>query len=819
MFKLHRALLLTASLLSSTLLPAQVASTDAKKETEETEPIVTMEKFVSTDKFDPKGVMPPPNNIFGVDKPVLEIPRSISTVSGDMVEKFNINELVDMARFVPSTYTSFSFGIQGGLSVRGSAGDAYYRDMKRIQNGSNMPTVIGASDGVDVVRGPPSAVYGAGVVGGYMNYKPRSARASTGRYLPSETGKVGLTMGMYGKRAASAEIGGPLTIFGKRAGYYAYAQAEHSDSYYIGSFTHQQIVQATLTVDLSDAWRLETGINYQRYHGTGLAGWNRNTQALIDNRTYLAGTPIRNLDTNGDGLVSLLEIQTVGNLNLLVPASGIKPSLTSNLYALDPATVQEVKLSPRQVLLEKEGFAEDQIFFLDLVADSNPDLIFRSKLFVNQQSHHKASDIAYHREHEAFSAEQRFTLEYHPNRHLPDWLKVSAVAAANVRYLDTYNASTNIHQIFNYWDLTVYRDGIYNFANGWDNPELANHQGRPGSSAKSAHVEAGVGALLDINVHRRFNLSLGGRLDTVYGRVRNFPGFSVSNLTTNAAGANTGNAIQLTNAGFFKGSDRKYSLSSVSASYEIFKGIRPYYTYAHPRTLVPGSSGGLSSGTLTAIEILQPSELKEIGIKAEFFKGKLFIGASQFDQFRSNYNVTLNEYVNTISEGTDVEIRWVPTRRFNISGAIDWIHRQTTPPSASGVQVPATTLGYDPVTQGTGRYNVTLRAAQNQRSYQPPQVWSVFANYDLGKGFDVSIGTSRQGSFPASAALDITLPSAQTFSASVGYTSKKWDVRISGKNLTDELYFQSNSGSAGSIPNVGRSVEAKVAWKFGSNAF
>ncbi|MEO6569844.1 MAG: TonB-dependent receptor, partial [Opitutaceae bacterium] len=188
-------------------------------------------------------------------------------------------------------------------------------------------------------------------------------------------------------------------------------------------------------------------------------------------------------------------------------------------------------------------------------------------------------------------------------------------------------------------------------------------------------------------------------------------------------------------------------------------------------------------------------------------------------QYRSAYNVTLDEYVNTISDGTDLEIRWVPNRRFNISAAIDWIRRLTSPPSAAGVQVPAETAGYDPITQGTGRYNITLGAAQNQRSYQPPQVWSMFANYDLGKGFDLSLGTAWQGSFPASAALDITLPSAQTFSASMGYSSKKWDMRISGKNLTDKLYFQTNSGSAGSIPIVGRSFEAKVTWKFGSTAF
>lgn len=801
-----------APALKAQSVPAPAAT--PAPDTKEAENIVVMEKFVAEERNDPNGVMPPPNAMFGLDKPVLDIPRSISTVSGEMVEKFNINELVDMAKFVPSTYTTFSFGIQGGLSVRGGAGDAYYRDMKRINNGPNMPTLIGASDGVDIVRGPPSAVYSAGQVGGYMNYRPKSARASTGRYLAENTGKVSVTAGSYGKKQATAEIGGPLSLFNRRAGFYAYAQVDNSDSFYIGSYTRNQILQATLTLDLNDALRIETGINYQLYHGTGLAGWNRVTQDLIDNGTYVSGLPARNLDTNGDGLVSFQEIQSVGNLNVTIPASGLKPTLTpANLFAMDPATVKTVKLSPRSVLLEKNGYGRDYIFFFDVVADKNPNLVFRNKIFVEQQDHHKASDIAYYREHEAFVAEERFTVQYTPTN-LPDWLQMNTVSAVNLRMLDTYNASTNIHQIFNYWDLTQYNPGQYTFANGWDNPELAHYQGRKGSASSSFHTEAGFGLLMDFSFWRKLSLTVGGRLDTIYGRVENFPGFSVSNLSTNAGGANTGNAITTTNYGFFKGSDNKRSLTSISVSYEVFKGLRPYVTYANPRTLIPGASGGLSSGTLTGREILQPSELKEAGIKGEFFGGKLFFSASTFEQFRSSYNVTLDEYVNTISDGTDVEVRWVPNKKFNVSFAVDWIRRITTPPSAQGTQVPPQTAGYDPVTQGLGRYNVTVPAILSSRSYQPPQIWSVFFNYAIGAGFDISVGANRQGSFPSSNLNDIILPSAQTYSASLGYSSKKWDVRLSGKNLTDELYFQANSGSAGPIPNVGRTLEAKTTWKF-----
>jgi len=806
MSKFLRVAVIAASVAAAFTVRAQTADSTEPKEKQKPadESIVVMEKFVAND-LDPSGLIPRnSDSVFGLGKPIIETPRSISIVSGDMVDKFHINELVDMASFVPSTYTSFSFGIQGGLNIRGGAGDTYYREMKRINNGPNMPTLIGASDGVDIVRGPPSAVYGAGQVGGYTDYKPKSARASTGRYMSDVTGKFTTTLGSYGKKTYTGEIGGPLSIFGKRAGFYAYAQVDDSDSYYLGSFTRQQIVQATLTVDLTPSLRLETGINYQNFHGTGIAGWNRITQDLIDHRNYQAGLPLVNLDTNHDGLVSLGEfVNAKQNFTIVVPASGVIPKLTNaSILAMDPATTAIVKLSPRAVAIEKNGFGRDDIIFADLINDSNPNLVFRNKLFLEKQAHHKASDIAYFRMHHAFLAEDRMSVEWHAAS-LPNWLAITDVTSANVRYLDTYNITTNIDQIFNYWDLSRYQTGRYYFADGYDNPELAGIA----SAVKSADIEAGAGSLLDLTAFRKLNLTVGERLDTVYARVGTRQGFTLAANDT----------VAITPARFDEGSDKKYSLTSASISYELFKGIRPYFTYGKPRSFIPGSSGGLTSTTVTSVEILQPSELKEAGVKADFLGGKLFAGASAFDQFRGTYNTTLNEYQNTESRGADVELRWVPSRRVSISASIDWIEKITTPPSAAGTVVTTAVAGFDPVTQGLGRYSITVPAAQNDKSFEPPQVWNLFANVDLGKGYDLSFGVNRQGSFDMDSSRTIHLPSALLFTASIGYTTKKWDFRISGKNLGDALYYAVNSGNL--IPGVGRTIDCKFTWKFGKTAF
>ncbi|HVS53724.1 MAG TPA: TonB-dependent receptor [Opitutaceae bacterium] len=769
------------------------AQTEEKKEKDAEENIVVLEKFVTSDDKDPKGLIPRSSeSVFGLAKPILETPRSISVVGSEMIDKYAINELVDLGKFAPSTYTAFSFGIQGAVDVRGDGADVYYRGMKRITNGSNMPTVIGASDGVSVVRGPPSAVNGSGRVGGYMDYLPKSARASTGRYMAENTGKVTSTFGSYGKKQVSVEEGGPLKIFGKRAGYYVYSSVEDSKSYYIGSFTKQQIFQGTMTVDLTDALRLESGVNYQNFNGTGLAGWNRITQDLIDNRNYITGVPLNNLDTNNDGLLSRNEILAAGDLNKNIAFTGARPALPKG-YALDPATVHVVKLDPRQILIERDGHGRDFIGFADLVNDKDSSLVFRSKFFAEYQLHHKLSDIAYFRAHEATLMEEKLTAEWTP-RQLPSWFKFSALGALNVRYLDTYNITSSDQQIFSRWDLTRLTDGHYGITNGWDTPDDAGIQ----SATKSQHTESGAGLILDATFWEKTNLMVAGRLDSVYARV----GAPATNVRPAADWA--------------EGSDKAYSLSSVSLSHEIFKGVRPYITYSHPRTIIPGSSGGLTIALVRG-QILQPSELKEAGVKASLFDNRLYLAVSTFNQYRSAYNATLDQYQNTRSDGTDLEIRWVPSAHFNLSAAADWKRSLTDPITAvASTQVTPAWAGYDPIAAYGGRITVTLPAdPKYARRYSPDKVFSLFGNFSVGKHWDFSVGSNYQAGFPLSALQDIFLPSALTFSGSFGYTAKTWELRVSGKNLTDQLYFQpSGFGSTIAIPAVGRTWDAKYTRKF-----
>ena len=85
---------------------------------------------------------------------------------------------------------------------------------------------------------------------------PKSARADTGQFLREATGEVSVTTGSWDRSVATAEVGGPGSLGGRRFGYYLFGEWEDSGSYYRDTGTDNVILQATFNVDLSDRLRV-----------------------------------------------------------------------------------------------------------------------------------------------------------------------------------------------------------------------------------------------------------------------------------------------------------------------------------------------------------------------------------------------------------------------------------------------------------------------------------------------------------------------------------------------------------------------------------
>jgi iron complex outermembrane receptor protein len=110
---------------------------------------------------------------------------------------------------------------------------------------------------------------------------------------------------------------------------------------------------------------------------------------------------------------------------------------------------------------------------------------------------------------------------------------------------------------------------------------------------------------------------------------------------------------------------------------------------------------------------------------------------------------------------------------------------------------------------------VNTQASQFEYRAAPQRQFNAFGDYIFGNsGFDISGGISYTSAYMASNIGDIVLPSALTFSADIGYRRKKWEVRLSGANLTSVISFYPTSGGAAIIPNPTRTITMKYTYKF-----
>lgn len=801
MSRFTTALLAASLVTSAVILPAQQAT-----DTKAAEPIHVLEKFVVEEKVDdPMGVMPkdPTGAAFGVALKPLETPRSMTFLSGEMLEQYGVVDIADLVRVAPSTYTTFSFGIQGGVDIRNVSADSYFRGIKRVENRSALPTPLGATDRVEIVRGPPSPIYGSGKIGGYMNYVPKTARAATGKYLDAPVGRTSLTYGSYNKRVLTAEVGGAARIGKLPAGYYAYAQFEDSESFYEEATKKQEILQATFNVDLSRALRIEAGTMLQHWRGVGVVGWNRVTQALIDDGTYIAGLPLVNLDTNASGALELAEINAAGSDRLTKTITynqylGLAPLPTlQSQFALDPATVAAVHLDTHEVILEPFVDAHDEILFADMIIDGGGTYVLTNKMYLEQLKQLKSQYLSFARRQDQFTFENKLVLEQKAVAPFP-WVEMSSALALSVRYSDNDLATSGNHQIYGRPDISRALVPNVIIANSLDDPA-----GFPwGSRIHSTYTEWGAGVLTSINFKPLpVSVILGGRYDYIDAESRTPTGLASNAAAT--AGAGTDKALS-------------HSASLSLTATDVF---RPYVTAAVQNVLVMGNGGTLSVAAVTK-GAYDDAALFETGVKGSLLAGKLFYAAAYFDQERKTLDSDTGETTATKGTGYEVEIKYAPHKRLSLSLSGNWQKTLYDPLGTRTYMITPEIAGYTPQQAGAGLIRVTLPALDiyRERPGSPKRIFSAASTFYFNDQWALSGSVTHQDAFYADVMRTITLPAADVFNLSLIFNCGHLNARLSVSNLTDERYFRANQIDSGggimALPNPGRTTDLKLTYEF-----
>jgi iron complex outermembrane receptor protein len=771
---------------------------------EEDEDVAELETFVAEEAVeDDIGIIPtgPIESIFGFDKTLLETPRSASVISIETIEQYGITDIDDLVVLAPGSFTQSFFGAAGALDLRGTPGEVYFNGIRRLENPGNYSTPIGAADRIDIVRGPASPVSGPSRIGGFLNFVPKSARAETGQYLNEPTGEISFTGGSFKKAVLSAEAGGPGVIGGKEFGYYIYGEVEDSDSYYDNTEVQTSLLQATFNMDLDDKNRIAFGTMYYDFASNQVAGWNRLTQDLIDNGTYLTGDA-QPLDVDGDGSISHQEYFALDGYSPADSLSTATMDLYTDMWALVPETVGTATLQGNQVLVapDDELLSESIVLYFDHFLDINENWSMTNKAYYEWYDNYGTN--AYGFSQQGVSSVYEIQSQFAFNKEYESF-ELNAIISPSYRYTEYERGNDYFNEYFDRRDLTGPSTAL-------DRRLLATRIDDDYSEyAIGDYGILGLAALLDLQTDMGINLLLGARQDAI-------------DMTAEQIGEKKlfgGDA-------YATDEDDAFSWTA-SISYDTSIGVSPYVTLSEQVTVITSQMADQDASSVASGDAVASSELTEYGIKGSFLNDQLFVQANYYEQERTNVN-SQDTVTNQVSygEGYEFELRYLVSDALTLTLGYSDLEVQNLTTLEGGGRFSfygAEDLPHiDPaLIYGAAASGDVLTSEANPNAIRagiPDQIIAASAIYDLQNGVSGFVSVTDVSSVYSGFSQAVKLPAYTLVNAGVKWNAGQWSFTLNGKNLTGERYFRSNFpnlfGGVIVLPELPRHYQLNASFKF-----
>ncbi len=748
-------------------------------------------------------------SVLGFQKSLLELPRSASTVSFEQLERFNIQDIDELVALAPGSFTQSFFGVAGGLDVRGTPGETYFRGIRRLDNPGNYPTPIAAADRIDIVRGPASPIFGPAKIGGYLNFEPKSARAGGGQYLAENEGELSYTTGRWNNNVLTAEVGGPGEIAGKEFGFYLYGEIEDSGSFYDNTSTEQSLIQASFDMDITDQLRIQFGGMYHDFEGNQIAGWNRLTQDLVDDGTYITGSPV-GLDTNGDGSISHDEynaqlsspfILLAGFSDLSVDGvlGGLTDDQRANLALVNPGTA-ELDRSNVLVAPDDQLANESIILYFDVIYELENGIRFKNQLYYEEYDNINENAYGFSQFHDTYVIEEKLVVSGDFER---GGLKTSWQLSPSLRYTNFEHGDDFINEYFDRRDLTGPSTAL-------DRRLLSTRSGEDYSTYNEGdYLNLGIAALVDLDWEMGLNITAGVRWDTIdtdstsRDALLLFP----SNGGVDVDADDTVDGVSWT----------------ASISYETPWGLRPYITAAEQSTLIVGQGAEIDPADIIAEGTFDTSELFEFGVKGSFMDNKLYMALSFYEQERTDrsaQSIVTNQTTNT--EGIEFETRWQVTDRFLATFGYSKIEVTNLATEAAGNRF--SFIGNDDLPQVPGELLYggapigLVFTNDARRAGMPENIFSLTGTYDFSDSFAGHFSVVDVEAVDSGLSGSVRLPSYTLVNLGAVYYTENWQFSFNVKNVTDEEYFRSNFpnlfGSTIVLPELPRHYQATFKYMF-----
>lgn len=777
--------------------------------------------------------------VFGFGKSLLYTPRSASTVSNEMIARFGIRDIDELITVSPGTFTQSFFGVAGALDIRGTPGETYFRGVRRLDNPGNYPTPIGASDRIDIVRGPASPIYGPAKIGGYLNFNPKSARIeNTGEMIDEVIGAMSLVAGTWDKLIFTAEVGGSTQLKREDFGYYLYAEIEDSGSYYRNNGVEQTLLQASFDTDLSENIHLHFGGMFHRYTGQQNAGWNRLTQELIDHGIYLTGQPLP-LDANGDGVISHQEFDVDGNgftdLNPfaagLIPGrsdgfdpgsagSGVCTIGATPLFGCWPGLLSLVNVGSAVIDGSHSLTAPDDILANDVITlyfdviwyPGEHGWEWTNQVFFEAYDNLNENAYGFSQFHDSWVVENKLVAA---NSWRRNNTTIGVQLSPSLRYTSFDHADDYTNEYFDRRDLT-------RPASSLDTRLLSTQiDGDYTEYYIGNYLDFGLAALVDISWDNGFGVLAGIRWDTIDMEsrqpVEKLLFASANNFCTPPGLSCVRDAAENSFDGFSW---------TLSVNYDLGTGLIPYVTASTQSTVIAGQGADISTDNIADGGAFDTSKLYEIGLKMRLMQNSLYGAVSIYQQDRTDFSaqsIVTNQATQT--EGVEFELRWVVTEQLLVTvgytemevinlNTLNWGSRFSF---IGSDDIP----GIAPETfYGGALVGTVVRPGEQgaRRAGMPNTIASITATYDFGNGVAISGSAVDVESVHSGFSNSVVLPAYTLINAGVVVEIGNWTLTATAKNLTDARYFRSNFpnlfGGAIVLPELPRNFQTRVQYQW-----
>ncbi len=777
-------------------------------------------------------------SVFGFAKSLLETPRSVSTVSSALLERYDMQDIDELIVLAPGTFTQSFFGVAGGLDIRGTPGETYFRGMKRLDNPGNYPTPIGAAGRIDIVRGPASPIFGPAKIGGYLNFHPKSARSEATGDLPSATsGTVSLGTGSWDKAVLTAEASGALRLGARDIGYQVYGLGEDSGSYYDHSGTGQNVLQWSAALDVSDQVSAEFGGMWHRYRGNQIAGWNRLTQELIDHGRYVTGSPSP-LDRDGDGRISHQEYDVNGDgFSDLNPfALGLVPGQRGGLEGAgvcqigtaavlgcfpellalqDPGTAT---LAGSTVLVGPDDFLDNVVttLYLDLFGTIGNDSAngggdrwqWKNQMFFEQYDNRNENAYGFSQFHDSWVIENKLVLA---RQFEFDGLTASVQLSPSLRHTDFAHGDDYSNELFDRRDLTLPSGPLDRrvLATQIDDDYTEYYLGE--------YTGLGLAALLDVSFANGFSALLGLRHDSIALESRQ-PIDKLLLASSNHPCLPPGDCVVQAAADDVDGLSWTLSLSR-----QFGNGLAPYLTWSRQSTLIAGQGAELTTANVAAGGAFDQSELFEAGIKGRLLDGRLYFAAAAYRQQRTDFAaqaIITNQA--SRARGLELEARWSVNESLLLTfghSRIEVINLNTQQAGSRFAFIGAEDVPeIEPWRLYGGVLAGLVVSDDARRAGMPESIVSLTGTWDLGNGWTVNGSLADVEATHSGFSRSVLLPGYTLVNLGLGHARRNWLFSFNVKNVTNERYFRANFpnlfGSNIVLPELPRHFNATARYSF-----